>query len=224
MTRSLVVSAVVLAMLRTLSLGYAQPSGSTGFYPKNFVDGETPPPEAVQGSTRPSPREGEASKPQKSTVPDASANNSDASQATRQRATLSGVVYATSIDENHFSQVCNKVLGLQRQGKIRISLILHYGDFTHVSRQQETMLLRHGISILELRELPGDLPVSQSPAWLIYNQHASSDSDSNTPLAYLVEGYFNIEQFFDQYGVFSPPAGMLDDRSVGQVSGQLAGF
>lgn len=218
---------LVVEMLGIVSTGYAQPATSPGFYRKNFVQEQPPREETRQGThlmSAPSPRdlqqtnrvENRGSNP----VPDATS----AEPSNSRRITPSGVVYVTSIDSEHFSRVCNKVLALQRQGKIRINLILHYGNYENVSEQQKTTLLQHGVQVIELPELPTDIPLSQSPAWVIFSDDAQRSVDSGAPIGYLVQGYFNIEQFFDQYGSFALPAGMSDDQEGQQSAGKLSGF
>jgi hypothetical protein len=128
-------------------------------------------------------------------------------------------VFVNSLDPAHLNRVIAKVLSLQSRGKIHFGAVMHMGNPHNVASQQEKALEAQGIMLMSIFELPTNLPITRSPAWVVTEVGPNDEKHAR-----LVEGYFDIEQFFDQYGHFAIPAGIEVERAGKKADEKLEGF
>jgi hypothetical protein len=196
------------------------------FYPKGFVQQPTSPKSPGSPRTQSSPP-GQPSKQQEAkviarhqqSVADESAHQTPRSIGSSTHTATEVSVFVNSLDPTHLNRVIAKVLSLQSRGKIHFGAIMHMGNSQNISSQQEKALESQGIMLMGIFELPANLPITRSPAWVVTEVGPNGEQQAR-----LVEGYFDIEQFFDQYGRFAVPAGIEVERPSEKAVEKLEGF
>lgn len=180
----------------------AQQEDPRSFFPKDFVQG------ASAKHTTPSQAE---PPPLDSEQVDLSA----VMNLAENKAGLFAQVIVNSVDKEHFDVVCQKVLSLHRGGRMRIVSLGHMGSHQNISEKQREQLSQAGIRIVPFREIPKQIPVSVSPAWMVTTGKEN----------YIIEGFYEPERFFTTDGVFVPPVGMeVEYGSTDGFNGELKEF
>ncbi len=125
-------------------------------------------------------------------------------------------LYVNSKDQKHFTTVIDRVVRLQQSGKIPIATIYHIGDFNVVTPELRATLWRSKIKLFGLSEVPRDMPIKTSPAWVFVTLSGRR----------IVEGTLAIENFIDARGSFRDGSQMQDPVAASPTSPQqqMEGF
>jgi hypothetical protein len=221
----------LLALLLASSISSSEGQESPKeFYPKDFVQQQAPSPEsATRGSTPHSqsapkyqakqPAPAVPSSDSAETIPNHSMQEPDFPKGNASERATEVSVFVNSLNAEHLNRVLTKIISLNAKGKIHIGAIMLMGNSQNVAEKTKSALASQGTVMLPITELPSNLPITRSPAWIVTEM---GPNDENS--AQLVEGYFDIEQFFDQYGHFSIPAGMEVERPREKAPEELEGF
>jgi hypothetical protein len=125
-------------------------------------------------------------------------------------------VYVNSKDAVHVKRVLIKALEVARKGDVSLSAIFHIGDYRNIPAELAEELAAGGAAIYPLAQVPANLPISNSPAWIFQGRDGYR----------IVEGTLDVEQFYDSSGKFSEPQTFIDTSKVQATpeTEKLAGF
>ena|GEM_PF-4147713 len=125
-------------------------------------------------------------------------------------------LYVSSSDPNHFSSVIERALRVSQRNLVPIAAIYHIGNYNNVTPEIIQKLQVAKLKIFALTEVPSDLPLASSPAWIFVTSSGRR----------IVEGTIAIDSFIDDSGEFRDGSNIRDPlaEATPEIIEKMEGF
>jgi hypothetical protein len=121
-------------------------------------------------------------------------------QKTGESSTTYLELYVNSSDPAHFSAVIERALRMSQTNLVPIGAIYHIGNHNNISPEIKSKVHAAKIRLYALTEVPSDLPLTTSPAWIFVTSSGRR----------IVEGTLSIGSFVDEQGEFRDGSNIRD--------------
>jgi len=185
-----------LAIVMVSNPSQAQSYNPKDFFQKHFAEGngQVPPLPSQQRINQVQP----ANTPQAHDTTPSSNANSVRQQDTKSTGNPNAPwveVYVNSQEKAHFENVVSELVRTVKKGKVRVSRLVHIGDFHNVSAGVKNQIAAAGLSLSAASRVPEKYSSAISPLWIITGDVGVR----------IVEGATTIEPFIDEHGNYVEP-------------------